>query len=265
MQERDGRSLTVSSRPWAVSCYTTETGPSEFCYRSYSVTGNGNFPRISKAEIEDKRKGDAISKGLVIVQPGWFVTQCIARGAQGLPITQLELVTVAFAALNFVIFLLWWDKPLNLQRGVRVYKIRGTGGTVDDGDVEDTVEFWGALRDALPHLRAAIVRGPSSTDFKSWIFHVLTWPLVKPLYIMIQPDNGTQYERRVDTFYPAERATESKKLSTFIVVAIAVAFDGIPCIGWSFTSPSIIERAVWRLASLLRCPSGVSPTRHAWR
>jgi len=31
--------------------------------RSYSLTGNGNFPRISKGEIEEKSKGDVISKG----------------------------------------------------------------------------------------------------------------------------------------------------------------------------------------------------------
>ncbi|KAI9435211.1 hypothetical protein F5148DRAFT_1304897, partial [Russula earlei] len=42
---------------------------------SYSLTGNGDFPRIAKEEIEDKSKGDIISKALVILQTGWFVTQ----------------------------------------------------------------------------------------------------------------------------------------------------------------------------------------------
>ncbi|KAI9507952.1 hypothetical protein F5148DRAFT_1014365 [Russula earlei] len=75
--------------------------------------GTGDFPRIAKEEIEDKSKGDVISKGLVILQTCWFVTQCIARGAQGLPITELELVTVSFATLNRVMYVLWWEKPLN--------------------------------------------------------------------------------------------------------------------------------------------------------
>jgi len=101
----------------------------------YSLTGNGDFPRISKAEINGKSKGDAISKFVVILQTGWFVAQCIARGVQGLPITELELATVAFAALNFVIYLLWWDKSQNVQRGVRVYKKRITESPIDDGDV----------------------------------------------------------------------------------------------------------------------------------
>jgi len=90
--------------------------------QSYSLTGNGDFPKISKAEIQDKSKGDAISKAVVILQTGWFVTHCIARIVQRLPITELELVTIAVATLNFVTYLLWWHKPLNVQRAVRVYK-----------------------------------------------------------------------------------------------------------------------------------------------
>jgi hypothetical protein len=116
---------------------------------SDSLTGNGNFPRISKAEIEDKSKGDALSKGFVVMQISWFVTQCMARGVQRLPITELELVTVAFAVLNLVIYILWWEKPLNVQRGVRVYKKRNTEEPVDDGNVEAAVGFWIGLRDAL--------------------------------------------------------------------------------------------------------------------
>ena len=57
---------------------------------SYSLTGNGDFPRISKAEILDKSKGDAIWKGVAILQTGWFVIQCIARGVQGLLISEMS-------------------------------------------------------------------------------------------------------------------------------------------------------------------------------
>jgi hypothetical protein len=74
--------------------------------RSYSLTGNGDFPRISKAEIKDKSKGDFISKAVVILQTGWFVIQCAARRFQGLQTTELELVTVAFATINFFIYFL---------------------------------------------------------------------------------------------------------------------------------------------------------------
>ena len=61
-----------------------------------------DFPDITEKEIRDKSKGDVLSKSLVILQTGWFIMQCIARAVEHLPVTELELVTVAFATLNFV-------------------------------------------------------------------------------------------------------------------------------------------------------------------
>jgi len=221
---------------------------------SYSLTGNGNFPRLSKAEIDDKSKGDAISKGLVILQTGWFVMQCIARGVQGLPITELELATVAFAALNFVIYLLWWEKPQNVQRGVRVYKIRRTEEPIDDGDIEATAGFWDGFADALSGLPVAIGRGPVTDDFKNspWLIRVLMWPLFKPVDIIFPEDdtNDIVFEKRVNTFYPHQWARGSQNFSALLVVTITLVFGGIHCIGWSFTFPSSIERILWRVASL---------------
>jgi len=215
---------------------------------SYSLTSNGDFPRISKAEIEDRSKGDAISKGLVIVQTSWFVTQCIARGIQGLPITELELVTVAFAALNFVIYVLWWHKPVNVQRGVRVYKKRITESPVDDGDVEATVGGWVALRDALSDLPATIIRGPFTDMNDPWLLRVLLWPLMRPFFTMFGQDDAVDLEgMRVGTFYPAKWIAGTWGA---LVIIITMAFGGIHCIGWSFTFPSSIERTLWRIASL---------------
>jgi len=159
---------------------------------SYSLTGNGDFPRLSKAEIEDRSKGDTISKSVVVLQTGWFVTQCIARGVQGLPVTELELGTVAFAALNFVIYVLWWDKPLNVRRGVRVYKKRITEEPIDDGGIEATIGFWGALRDALSDVPATIVRGPVTDNFEnsSWLIRVFMWLLFKPTDVLLPGDGA---------------------------------------------------------------------------
>lgn len=79
------------------------------------------MPTISEKEINDRSKADGLSKGLVICQVTWFVLQCFARIAEGLDVTQLELVTLAFAALNGIMYFLWWNKPLDVQSIEKVF------------------------------------------------------------------------------------------------------------------------------------------------
>ena len=48
--------------------------------------------------------------------------QCIARAVEHLPVTHLEIVTLAYAAMNFVTYVFWWNKPVNVNRPVRVFR-----------------------------------------------------------------------------------------------------------------------------------------------
>lgn len=78
-------------------------------------------------DIKDKGKGDGLSKGLVVGQTLWFIAQCLSRWQQGLVVTELELVTLAFAALNGAIYFLWWHKPLDVQRAMPIIWNRPEG------------------------------------------------------------------------------------------------------------------------------------------
>jgi len=46
--------------------------------------------------------------------------QCIARRYQDLPVTQLEVVTIAYTTNTFLIYWLWWNKPLDVQTPIRI-------------------------------------------------------------------------------------------------------------------------------------------------
>jgi hypothetical protein len=72
------------------------------------------YPISTREENQDKSKGDAVTKALVVLQTTWFLLQCAVRGGQHLALTELELAT-AFALLNIIIYALWWDKPLDVQ------------------------------------------------------------------------------------------------------------------------------------------------------
>ncbi|KAF7369923.1 hypothetical protein MSAN_00621800 [Mycena sanguinolenta] len=75
---------------------------------------------VNKEDIMNKSKGDALSKGVALLQGLWFIVQCLAHTHQRLVITQLEVATLAFAIVNIFIWLLWWNKPLDVQRPIVV-------------------------------------------------------------------------------------------------------------------------------------------------
>ena len=70
---------------------------------------------ITEEEIQDRSKGDFLAKLVAGLQVFWFIVQCLARLAQRLDLTQLELVTLALASLNAVMYGFWIDKPLNVK------------------------------------------------------------------------------------------------------------------------------------------------------
>ncbi|KAJ6460920.1 hypothetical protein C8R45DRAFT_842417, partial [Mycena sanguinolenta] len=75
---------------------------------------------IKEEDIVDKSKGDSMSKGVALLQGLWFITQCLARVHQHLPLTELEVSTLAFQFVNVLIWVLWWYKPLDVQRPISI-------------------------------------------------------------------------------------------------------------------------------------------------
>ena len=89
-----------------------------------SEAGRIQWPLISEEEIQDRSKGDYLSKGIVLVQTSWFITQCIVRGAYSLEVTKLEVATLAFAVLTGFTYYLWWNKPLDVHCSIPVYLLK---------------------------------------------------------------------------------------------------------------------------------------------
>ena len=85
------------------------------------AAGKIEFPTVTVEEIEDRSKADGFSKTIALGQTLWFVTQCIARRAQHLDLTPVELLTLSLAVLNGVMYFLWWNKPMDVRCPIRVY------------------------------------------------------------------------------------------------------------------------------------------------
>lgn len=73
------------------------------------------LPDLSKEEISEKSKASMMAKTLVCLQALWFSAQCLSRLVEGLPISLLELNTFGHAVCTVVIYLLWWEKPFDVE------------------------------------------------------------------------------------------------------------------------------------------------------
>ena len=75
---------------------------------------------MPEREIKDRSHSDGFAKLIAVGQTTWFMVQLLARLTQHLPITELEIMTVAFAAMNILIYFFWWDKPMGVKCHVRL-------------------------------------------------------------------------------------------------------------------------------------------------
>jgi len=101
-----------------------------------------SFPTITAAEIQDRSKGDVLSKAIAVFQTTFFILQLTARVVLRLPIAEIELVTLALASLNVITYFFWWDKPLRVQEPVTLY-FRGVFADRQE-DVSEEVRFQSA-------------------------------------------------------------------------------------------------------------------------
>ena len=184
-----------------------------------------SFIMPTKAEIKDRGKSDWLAKSLVLLQTLWFVMQCIARAIEHLPITHLEIVTLAYAAMNFVIYIFWWNKPLNINRPVRVFRKPEPGETHPQ------------VTEQIPEVRE------------------LTWKAIGKIletifdYILgIQDkDIDMSHRDRVPRFWANSDGGEVA-IADLIVIGVGVCFGAIHCIAWDFSFPAHTELLMWRIS-----------------
>ncbi|KAF8651844.1 hypothetical protein AX16_004644 [Volvariella volvacea WC 439] len=235
------------------------------------------IPDIPEKEIRDHGKGDILAKALVVVQTTWFVAQCIARHIQGLVLTEIELVTLAFATLNVITYGLWWDKPLNIEypiyfdeNGVRT---DGPLAEVEKGEVTEEGEVkewrgvwyqrvWGSVRSRIAGWDEAYQNAWERAK-QSWsnscedygLSAVVAVPFIAvflPLWLMMADEALENRPTSVHPFYAAKIVGEDEeKLAIFYGSVIGVLFGAIHLIGWNFQFSTIIELWLWRASSLI--------------
>ena len=213
------------------------------------------YPIATREEIEDKSKGDAITKALVVLQTTWFLLQCAARASQHLALTELELATAAFALLNIIIYALWWDKPLDVQCHIMVRRRSARDGAREASPQENPegmqrVEESGVLpRQELDRWARSVgwLRDALRSVFCGWPWKDVldvSLSVIQPFFVMMEGDDEDE------TFFVVGKQCDWDFSSGFGTVLVTVVFGGIHCIAWSFHFPSQTEQLLWRISSI---------------
>ncbi|KAJ7910802.1 hypothetical protein B0H13DRAFT_1615283 [Mycena leptocephala] len=180
-----------------------------------------SIKNIDAEDIMDKSKGDALSKGLAMVQGLWFTTKCVARVHQHLAVTELEVATLAFAVVNVFIWLLWWDKPLDVQRQIVVGPAKAADAqTITAVRTPQFHKFLSALAGIFPIYKYDPLSSTSVSSF---------WSLP-----MDELDN-----------------IPSRILPFAIEALVGTVFGAIHCAAWNTDFPTTVEMWMWRSCSLL--------------
>ncbi|KAI0807874.1 hypothetical protein C8Q74DRAFT_97069 [Fomes fomentarius] len=69
------------------------------------------IPDIHLDELLDRNKADGVAKVISVWQLLWFLLTCINRVGYDLPLTLLEISTIAHALCTLFTYIYWWDKP----------------------------------------------------------------------------------------------------------------------------------------------------------
>ena len=190
--------------------------------------GYESFIMPTKTEIQDRGKSDWLAKSLVLLQTSWFIMQCIARAREHLPVTHLEIVTVAYAVMNFVIYIFWWNKPLNINRPVRVFR-KSNPNAASDGDQ------------------------PRRSSQTKWKLRAIRKGL-ETLLTLIVTGEGDQVDLsckdRMPMFWADDQRGEYFTIADIIVLGVGVCFGAIHCTAWHFSFPTNRELLMWRISSV---------------
>jgi hypothetical protein len=184
------------------------------------VVKASHIAQIDERDLQDKSKGDALSKGIVLLQVIWFVSQCIARYVSKLHVTELEIVTLGFATLNIATYIVWWSKPLRVDRPIVLL------GYLQPAAFDKPKRGWNPIHRfvAMVGNWAKTVLGTASFDPSS---------------------------PRVPILWAGGLKGRHLGVASATSALLAVVFGGVHCLAWWFQFPTWQEQMMWKISSAI--------------
>ncbi|KAJ4474384.1 hypothetical protein J3R30DRAFT_3508426 [Lentinula aciculospora] len=238
----------------------------------------------SEEEIQDRSHSDGLSKLLAVGQTSWFVIQLLARRSQRLSIAELEIMTIAYAVMNVLIYFFWWNKPLGIRFPIHIQTTRVQSDSKESSvqntptspksshrEVNKLTMLWLAIRgdimNAIAWIRILISRGWGLLDvdfdsagltlkmFLCATFIFLPIPLIflRFIYnmIVLEENWDDHLSERIASFERVVILEPSWRGDKITAYGAAVTFGAIHCAAWAFIFPTPVEQTLWKIFSLI--------------
>ncbi|KAL4920371.1 hypothetical protein BDW62DRAFT_16531 [Aspergillus aurantiobrunneus] len=189
--------------------------------------GYMGLPPTHKEDIWDKSKADSLIKFIVSIQIGWMLLNVLARAAQDLTITTLELGTVSIVVISICIHVTWLHKPADVMTPIPIH--------IQASTAEILCAAGDAARKpyAMTPLDFVDNMGPSWTANALAFANIRAGPRRRPL------------PRFTNDRFPHVRGPRYTLLVVMTLFGV-----GIHLFGWNFWFPTRGEQIAWRVASL---------------
>lgn len=169
-------------------------------------------PRLSEEEILNKSKTDLFVKGIAVLQISELILSLITRAARHLAVSQLEIITVAFAVCAVVTYCFSWNKPQEVKTATTILIPR----CLSDKEERDIM--------ALQPEELLVLLAGAATEIKDAQFDRIYNGCIELSDSIVQP------------------------VSVWLTLAVMV-FGAIHLAAWNFVFPSNAERIMWRVSS----------------
>ncbi len=193
-----------------------------------------DFSAIGEAYIAEQN--DKLARTITIFQVAWFSINSIARKAQHLEITTLELTTLAFIPCMFATSFCWFHKPTSVDRAT-VLNCKAP--------LEDTIK---AADD-----KASPPYGRTPLDFVSreeWSGSLI-WAhynnILRKMHIRLF---SRPVRCRPITRIPNDNWPKLNMKYGTVIISISLIYSTTFVLAWGFPFPSNIERTMWRASSV---------------
>ena len=217
------------------------------------------IPEVSIKDIDDRSVADGLAKLLACAQSTWFLFSTCARLQQHLALTTLEVELLPYVVVTWMIYLFWWNKPLQLE----------TYTTISVQALSIPTLIW--LAEATLPIRTKPLWWrpvPFELHERGWEFYWMEkpWDLKKlqvidtnhliPLPLrnrvectMAESWVADWYRDAVNDAHPCEWDC----WDDIVIYCTGIFIFGVPLAAWHFDFPTQAEGILWRTAALASC------------